>query len=157
MVSAPSGKKMTKARGMRMPCAMTIRCVIVFCPLSSLLPEESSPEEPEVLLALGPLLAPETADVGAAPPAAVEVAVASWNGLTEFPPAALVRSNLKAPCAECCWRSAAWSLVFKADPSFTAQIQLVEDDFRSMVPPFQELQFEPNDKIRHVAKSASVV
>lgn len=45
--------------------------------------------------------------------------------------------------------------MFKADPSFTDQIQLVEDDLRSMVPPFHELQFEPRDEIRYVAKNAS--
>lgn len=83
---------------------------MAFDPLSSLLPDEPSedaPLEPEVLFALGPLLAPETADLGAAPPAAVDVAVASWKGLTEFPPAAFVRSSLKAPCTECFWRLAA--------------------------------------------------
>lgn len=103
MVSAPSGKKMRKARAMMTPCAMTIRRPMAFDPLSS----EDPSLEPEVLFALGPLLAPETADVGAAPPAAVDVALASWKGLTEFPPAAFVRSNLKAPRAEWIWRLAA--------------------------------------------------
>lgn len=149
IVTAPSGKKMTKARGMRIPCAMTIRSLIAFFPPSSSPTDEPPPEdaplESDVLLALGPLLAPETAAVGAVPPAAVDVAVASWKGFTEFPPEALVRSNLNAPCMEWIWRLAAWSLVFKADPSLTDQIQLVDDDFRSMVPPFHELQFEPND------------
>lgn len=159
IVSAPSGKKMTKARGMMIPCAIIIRVVIAWLPLSSPLadeaPSEGAPLAPEVLLAFGPLLASETAAVGAVPPAAVDVAVASRNGLTELPPAALVRSNLNAPCTEWIWRLAAWSLVFKADPSFTDQIQLVDDDFRSMLPPFHELQFEPDDRIRYFARSTS--
>ncbi len=140
MVRAPSGKNMTNARPMVTPCAIRMRR-----------PKANSaavgPPYEDPLLALGPVLAPDTAAVGAVPPAAVAVALGSVKGFREFPPAALVRSKLKAPWVEWIARLALWSLVFRASPPLTAQIQLEDGERKSIDPPSQELQFEPRSAL----------
>ena len=145
MRSAPDGKSRANVRPIMIPWAM----IALFCFAKSDAVGEPEPEDPSELL--DPLCswpAADAPDVGLLPPAAVAVAPVSTKGFKEFPPRALVRSKLKALCCECCWRLADTESLEIEDPSFTAQIQSVLLEEKSILPPLQEAQFEPATAIR---------
>ena len=96
--------------------------------------------EPELgmVLAIGvdtpdEAVAPEEAE-GEAP---LGVETAATKGLVDAPPVPFVKSRLKLPIESCCWNVAEVLAELIADPPFSAQIQLAEDDLGSILPPFQ--------------------
>ncbi len=95
---------------------------------------------PLELLDLGVQLAVEPADAEAPPPLELE------NGFTLFPPLAVEKSNANPPLLLCCEMLSEVSSEFSALPCWLAQIQPPELDVKSIVPPSQLPQFEPETK-----------
>ena len=108
------------------------------------------PDELPLLESLA-LVAPEAGAVatGATEPEASELTAlyaevaAVRNGLSELLPLAFVRSKVKEFMELCCCRSADLSSLLMGAPSFPAQIQFVDKEEKSILPPVQVAQFEP--------------
>lgn len=89
------------------------------------------------VLGLGVQLAVEPADAEAT------VTPESAKGLTPFPPLAVEKSKANPPWLLCCTMLSDVSSEFSGLPCWFAQIQPPELDVKSISPPFQLLQFEP--------------
>lgn len=69
----------------------------------------------------------------------LEVEVAA-KGFVLLPPVPRVRSKENVVSTSCCEIDAETSSVFRAEPVFTACVQLLEESVKDIVPPFQLLQ-----------------
>jgi len=126
---------------MIVPCVMAIRSLFAVLALCPSPPPSLLPLLPP-LLSLVDVVLEELEDVELE--LVVEEDVEAWTkGFNELPPRAFLRSRLKESKSECCCRFVDLSLDLMGEPSLTAQIQEVEAEVRSMLPPDHLAQLEP--------------
>lgn len=88
------------------------------------------------------VLAAEDAAVEPEPDAEPELALSTTNGFTELPPLAELDWKLMVPMLSCCVIDSDVESELSASPDFSAQIQLVEEEEKSIVPPDHDPQLE---------------